>query len=515
MVCQTQTYAHREITYDKRPPSPLAEASSSKKDPTIMKRQGLWAAAILVTFGIIYTLMSVGNHLCFRTSCLDLGQYTNVIYDYAHLHMDDCSAYLAEPRSNLADHFDLYLIILAPFYYLFGIYTLLIFQILGVLVGGWGIYRLIRSYSSSPLLPLLAMVSLMAFYGVWHALSFEYHSTVIASMLIPWLLLFIRQRRFGLSSLFVILISIAKETMPLWLFFISLALLWDYRKEQPTRRWLMAYMAYSLLYFVIIGMVVMPLFGSNDQVIWRYRYMGDSFGAIALHMATHPWSTLVNFFSNFTHDADYDHIKLQFCICTVLSGGWLLLARKPHWLLMMAPSLAMKMLARDAGFWGITFHYNVEFAPVLVCGAFIILSEMKQQRLQTILACCTTGLLLLTTSFTTSKHAKMIRKQQVRILDKRHYRQDDFDAAYARKLLREIPSDASVSATSLFVPHLADRDSVYMFPCGADLSQYILVLDRHWAYHEGDEERIASIIDDTLHFETLSTNGNLYLIRRR
>jgi len=471
--------------------------------------------AILVIFGIIYTLISVGNHLCFRTSCMDLGQYTNVIYDYAHLQMDDCSAYLWEPRSNLADHFDLYLIILAPFYYLFGVYTLLIFLILGVLLGGWGIYKLIKSYSSSPLLPLLAMVSLMGFYGVWHALSFDYHSSVIASMLMPWLLLFIRQQRFGLSTLFVILISIAKETMPLWLFFISLALLWDYRKERQTRRWLMVYMAYSVVYFAIIGMVVMPHFGSNDQVIWRYKYMGDSFGAIALYMMTHPWATLVNFFTNFTHDADYDHIKLQFWICTALSGGWLVLVKKPHWLLMMVPSLAMEMLARDAGFWSVTFQYNAEFAPVLVCGSFIILSEMKDSRFRTLLACATTLLLLLTTSFTTSKYAKMVRKNQVRILDKRHYHQDDFDVAYARQLLKQIPSDASICATSLFVPHLADRDSVYMFPLGAHLSQYILVLDHHWSYYEGDEEKIASIVADTLHYETISTNGNLFLIRRR
>ncbi len=89
---------------------------------------------VLFFFGIIYSLISLVNHYCFRTYALDLGAYTNALYDYIHLQWNDSSVFKEVPENLLSDHFDLYLILFSPFIYLFKTYTLLIIQIISVLV---------------------------------------------------------------------------------------------------------------------------------------------------------------------------------------------------------------------------------------------------------------------------------------------------------------------------------------------------------------------------------------------
>ena len=96
---------------------------------------------VIVFFTVIYSLISIVNHYCFRTYALDLGAYTNAMYDYIHFRWNDSTAFLAVSENLLADHFDLYLIIFSPLTLIFGTYTLLVIQIIFVLLGGVGIYK--------------------------------------------------------------------------------------------------------------------------------------------------------------------------------------------------------------------------------------------------------------------------------------------------------------------------------------------------------------------------------------
>lgn len=128
-----------------------------------------------------------------------------------------------EPALALSDHFDLYLMLLSPLVYVFGTYTLLIVQIAAVLLGGWGVYKLIGLYTDDDGMPLLAMAAFLFSFGVIHPFAFDYHSNVLTAMMLPWMLYFLKQKRYALASLFVVLFVIGKENMSLWLFSLSLA----------------------------------------------------------------------------------------------------------------------------------------------------------------------------------------------------------------------------------------------------------------------------------------------------
>ena len=125
------------------------------KEQTLVKRPNtVTLAAVFTVAGVLYCLISLVNHYLFKTYTLDLGLYTHAMYDYAHFRIDDCSMFKDARQSILSDHFDLYLMLLSPLVYVFGTYTLLIVQIIGILLGGWGIYKLIGLYTDDRWMPL-------------------------------------------------------------------------------------------------------------------------------------------------------------------------------------------------------------------------------------------------------------------------------------------------------------------------------------------------------------------------
>ena len=107
-------------------------------------------------FALLYSIISFINHYLFRTYALDLGAYTNALFDYAHLQWNDSSVFKLKSENILASHFDLLLIAFSPFYLVFGTYTLLVFQILFIILGGLGVYAYFNNDNRNQKLALLA-----------------------------------------------------------------------------------------------------------------------------------------------------------------------------------------------------------------------------------------------------------------------------------------------------------------------------------------------------------------------
>ena len=84
------------------------------------RKKNITLASVFTLAGVLYCLISLVNHYLFKTYTLDLGLYTHAMYDYVHFRIDDCSMFKAVPHSILADHFDLYRMLLSPLVLVFG-----------------------------------------------------------------------------------------------------------------------------------------------------------------------------------------------------------------------------------------------------------------------------------------------------------------------------------------------------------------------------------------------------------
>lgn len=489
-----------------------------KMERFLTKYRTFFVASLLTLFGIAMGLETFVNHMLFRTYGLDLGIYAQTAHSFGHLRVNNTSLYQWEPASQLGDHFDLLLALLGPLSWIVRAdWLLLAVQLLAVMFGSWGIYRLTHSLCHREVPSLLAMMLMMCQYGVWHAMGYDYHSSVVAASLLPWLILELRNERFVTASLLLAIMAMAKESIALWLVTVLLALLCEHRRQQRTRRWLLWALAGTTLYFIIATMVVMPALGKGASPGFsRYNWMGDTMANVALHIITHPLEAVRNIFTDFVANGDFANLKTEFFLCT-LASGLLLAVLKPNYLLMLVVPLTMKMLSSDApSFWGIAFHYNIEICISISCAAAVALATINHRRLQTSLGVAAVLLALTTTLYSVNHPLTPIRQANVNILRPTHYRQTEFDVATARKALSMIPHDASVCAATPFVPHIAARDSAYIFPiCLGNNAEYYLIFNDHWCYYEGEADMAAKIIADTTHYEPLLTDGTVHLVRNR
>ena len=331
-------------------------------------------------------------------------------------------------------------------------------------------------------------------------------------MMFPWLLYFLKLKKYGLASLFVVLFVIGKENMSLWLFFIAVGLMWDYRKDKKTLWYLTGYAVFSITYFFVINMVVMPRLGGSGGGFGRYEHLGSNYTEIAVNLLSHPLDTLSILFTNTTGISQYDGIKEEFYWCA-LATGMIFTLLKPNYLFMLIPLIGQKMFAASYLFWGVSLQYSVEFMPVLVVSAFLVIIKLKKQLPRLILAGALLLSTLLTTFYTIGVPKSWAKVDQLCIYQGRHYQQNDFDANYARQLIKQIPNDASVCAGRMFVPHLVSRPKIYDFYAVAShvRADYMLVTS-HYLELERKGQLIMYYRDE---YETVSTDGTVFLLKKK
>lgn len=437
----------------------------------VSKHRYIIVAAVFFT--IIYCLISLVNHYNFRTYALDLGAYTNALWDYAHLKWNDSAVFLDAEKNLLADHFDIYLILFSPFVYLFGTYTLLIIQILFVVAGGIGVYRFFNLKDNTRQYAVAASLYYYLFFGLLSAISFDYHSNAVAVALLPWLFVFLRRKQVMRASIMLLFLLVAKENVSLWIAFVCLALFIEYRKDRSLRRFLLAGFGISICYFILITFVVMPaIAGQAAYPHFNYSVLGNGPAEAIIFLLTNPIESVQAFFTNHTADPVGDFVKLEFILLLIVSGLYILL-RKPAYLLMLLPIFFQKFFHDNVSMWGFSDQYAVEFAPVMAIGIFSSIAVMKSTLLKKTLlflslaGCLTASIRIMdNTVFFTDK-------SRIRIYKEAHYRRD-YDVRKVYNALEMIPADAIVSAQSPFVPHLALRDRIYQFPIIKDAAYIVL-----------------------------------------
>ncbi len=434
---------------------------------------------VLVLFCLIYAAISLVNHYNFQTFAWDLGIKNNEIYDYVHFRWNHNFLIIPPIENKLGDHFSLPPLYFAPFLHIFGTYNLLIFQILAILFGGTGIYRIGKMQTGSHSTALLISIYFFSLWGIYFALGFDYHDNVVGAMFLPWFVYYLLRKKWFPVVLFFVLVITGKENLAFWMFFVSLGLFIRFFRHDKMYRIILPILSFfALLYFVVILNYVMPaLSGPNyDYFHFQYDVLGDSIAEAFSTMITKPFYALKMLFMNHHGNPVYDNIKTEFLLVLILSGGWLLFYR-PVYLLMVLPLIFQKLYHDLPSKWGISAHYSIEFAPVL---ALVLIEWMQDNRIRKkIRTISLPVILLMTITISLLKIDKQAYPyydaDRVKFYSSEHYR-CDYNRKELRKGIRSIPDQQSLIAHSPLVSHLAFRDTVFTFPYGIEKARYILLL---------------------------------------
>lgn len=445
-------------------------------------------------FGLIYSLVAFVNHYCFRTFALDLGAYTNALYDYSHFRWNDASLFKEVPRNMLSDHFDLFLVLISPLSLIFGQYTLQLVQIVFILLGGLGVYRYIYFKSNDKRFALLAQLHLYLFFGVFSAISFDYHSNVIAAMLVPFLFLLLEKHQFAKAWGILLLILVCKESMAVMMISLLAGMLLLYRKDKPVQKQVGGLMLFSVLYFIVVIKLAMPAMAPEGKYEhYKYHALGNSYEEAMVFIVTHPVKAFVLQFVNHLDNPLYNGVKAEFYLFVILSGLPLLFA-KPSYLLMLVVPVIAKMSYDDPAIWSIDSQYAIEFAAILTIGAFSVLAQVRNAKTRIVWSAVLCSLSLAATIRLMDHTVYLHDYNRLRIYQKGHYiRGHDVQAIH--RTINSIPPDASVAAQSPLVPHLAYRDKCYQLPIIKD-ARYIIASKREPETYPLRKDELLKLLKD-------------------
>jgi uncharacterized membrane protein len=432
-----------------------------------------WMIAITGLFVMVYALISLVNHYQFRTYALDLGAYSNALYDYRSGHFNDSTVFKSVPENLLADHLDLYLILISPLSYLFGSWTLLIVQIVALCFGAWGVYLYFRNLENARHLSIWSAIYFYSFFGIYGALSFDYHSNVVASCFVPWMFYAARRGQLMKMIIWYFVILIAKENMALWLTFLCLGLAIEHWSNARIRWVLLGGMFFSAFCFIGITGFLMPAFSNGGKFNhFKYSVFGNGFGDAIRFVIQHPIRTIEVMFTNHLKDSAGDGIKMELHILLMLSGI-LLLFRRPAYLLMLVPIFFQKLFHDSLNLWGIGSHYCMEFIPVMAIGIFEIINRLRHQFHERLLAILVVFGSFYATQRMIDRTANYWEMPRLQFYKPWHYERE-YDVVAVHKALQDLPACAVVSTQSAFLPHLAIRDKVYEFPLINDAEYVVL-----------------------------------------
>jgi uncharacterized membrane protein len=314
-------------------------------------------------------------------------------------------------------------------------------------------------------------------WGIYSALSFDYHDNVVGSMFVPWLFLAFEQKNKKLILIWAIVIVIAKENMSLWLAFIFTGIFLLKYKDKELRKIALWGILASFVYFILALKVIMPAFLNEGKVYFHLKYsaLGNSPSEYIQTLLLSPKYIFSLFFENNTGLPYYDGIKTETHFIILMSGGLALIYR-PQFLVMLIPIYLQKMFNDSPGKWGINSHYSIEFAPILTIAFFLwIFSLNKSYNFKKWILIGATIICVVTTlSVIQSRKSKWYDSTKLCFWSKKHYQQS-FDVKAAYKNLDLIPANAKVCAQTMLVPHLALREDIYTFPHIRN-AEYIVLL---------------------------------------
>lgn len=424
---------------------------------------------IFLAFAIIYSLVSLVNHYLFRTYAMDLGIYSNALYDYSHFQWNDSGVFKMEPQNLMGDHFDIYLLLYSPFVWIFGSYTLLIFQIASILFGGLGVYRY---FKENRILAMNAMLFFYSFFGVFTALSFDFHDSVVIAMLVPWLFVFTKERKMKWAAFLVVLLWLGKENSGLWIAFVCFGLSLLNWKEKRWRFFFILAGFSSMVYFILILKLVMSAL-TPDGIYPHFDYtvLGGTMSEAIKHLIFHPVDSFQLFISNF-RDPLADNTKSDLFKYLLFSGMALLIIR-PAYLLMLIPIFFQKFFHDSINIWGAGFHYCIEFTPILAIGVFEVIGKLKKEWYKRIAGAVIVLLAFIMTVKRIGEPYLYAPEENINFLSKDHYNKT-YDVKPVYDAFKLIPKNAVVSSQSNLVPHVANRDFCYMYPIVKDAEYVIL-----------------------------------------
>lgn len=474
-----------------------------------MKRSYIWITIVCYVF--VFGLISLVNHFTFRSTALDYGMFNQAMFSFSHGERAIFTQSIDGSEVNyLCDHFSPIIIFLSPLQFLFGSYALLLFQIFTIAFGAYYVYKLALLREFSERWAILFSSFFLSIWGVSGAVSFDFHTNVIAAVLIPAIWYFFEMKKWKTFVAIIFLGLLCKENVAIlyssMLFVLAIGC-WNLK---PHRLIALFGSLLSVLWFLLVIFILMPNeCGSNKpNVEGFYSTFGDSFGDAFVNMLLDPLRVFRLFFE--TPDGSIAKTKVTTYIWFIFSGGLFVLL-SPRFLIVLIPLFAQKFLSANTVLWDINGHYSIEFVPLIVLAAMAFFSKWKDAK-------WSLGILIVSVVLALNMSWRGVVNKSLRanVFDRNHY-SSLFERNNFIEMQVLIPSNIKLCCTSPIAPHVSNRNWLKLIPHDQDAE--MILVHKKWTETyplsvESYQELIYQLQSDTT-LIVLKENNDFILFSRR
>ena len=484
------------------------------EDPTVPENKPrapfapvlIFGVAVSLFFGGVVAAIGVMRYLGYSAPNFDFGIFCQM---YANMAKTGIPVTTVE-RDGLLSHFSVHtspiLYLLLPFYFIFRTpITLAVGQAV-ILYSGVVPLLLIgrRRGLSNPLLALLS-VAYAAYPAIGTGCFYDFHENCFLLPLLLWTFWFSECRRPIPFFVFALLTLSVKEDAFVYLAIFAVFLFFG------EKRWKTAIplLVLSLGYFLFVSHLMKQ--NGEGVMSWRYSNLlpnGESglFGVVVT-VFTQPGYVLTQIFSTSAGDAG----KFKYlCALLLPLGGLPCVTRKASRWILLTP-LLLNLLTMYVYQPNINFQYSFGIIAFLFYAATLNLSELSL-RARTF----TAGSLVFAAAACVVAFSLLVAPMIPANADHMKAWKDKHDTI--TETLSKIPNNASVAASTYFVPHLSQHtelyETYYHTSSGrikTDCDYY--VFDIRYGIDEKQESQIARLTESGYR-ETFREDGTILVLTR-
>lgn len=428
----------------------------------------------VVTYALLFSDLTLTRYAAFEARALDLGNLHQTVWNTAQgnfFHMTNQPGII----NRLSLHVEPILLPIAAFYWLHdGPGTLLILQTVIVALGALPLFALAKLKLRHEWLALCFALAFLLNPSIQAANWLEFHPVTLAPTFLMAAFYFLVAGRTGWYALFAVLAASCKEEMGLLLLMLGLYACLRLRCYRLGLITMVLALGWSLT--AVLGI---QQFFADGNIHWsRYDYLGTTPGEKVLALLTQPGVILTQL--QRAGALRYLWEALQPVALTALLA--------PEVLLLALPSLAINLLADFPPMHEVyTLIYVAPVVPFVMLASVMGVARVQQWLTRHQPQRGRMGGWLLSTlvlagaGYTQQQHGYLPgggNHQRFVITD--HHRA-------AAAIIAQIPPDAKVSAQDKLDPHVAGRETIYIFPRVDDADTIFLdVTGPAWPQHPQD-----------------------------
>lgn len=399
---------------------------------------------VYIPLAILLSKSTINRYLTFSASNFDFGIFAQLFENMAKTGSTAISVERNEIMSHFYNHFSPIYYVLLPLYMISRQpQTLLVIQAFFVLGAVYPLCLIVKKYKLSPAVTLLCGLVLIFTVGFVKPLFFDFHENKFLPFFMLWFIYFFISEKYKISYLFMFLTLMIKEDAAIYVIFM---LIYFFIVDKKYKQSLIGF-ALTILYFVPV-MIFIRKYGL-DFVGWRYGLYflpgQDKIIDMVRNILLNPVFFVKNVFSE-------DCFK--YILFTFGSLLFIPLATKDYKkLILLVPMLAINLMTDYSYQHNIGFQYSYGSVTLLV---FLYISNIKDMspELRRIVAVST----VIMSVFITCNALKT----DVTGYTKNYNENKEKFEQYERDLDR-IPEDVSITVNTFILPHLYDREELYMF----------------------------------------------------